>query len=222
MSPENRITMSSFFVFPKSLPSKPFGLSTPEIFTEANDAAYKVDNYFYEYKFARAKFESSKITGFDDFSLQTTDYESFSAEKKFKCTAERAVPESPFMAPFPVLEGHVGTLCDERVPYHLTVREKPVLITARDVERRKASGFFSKNEEIILFGKVLSEDGRGLKTAALRGDFQERLHIGHARKGRCTLISLRVSERALQRTVAAHGKPHHIHAGAIQAEVSSD
>lgn len=34
------------------------------IFDEANTSTYKVNNYFYEYKFARAKFETSKITGF--------------------------------------------------------------------------------------------------------------------------------------------------------------
>lgn len=37
-----------------------------KIYNEANSDSYKTNNYFYEYKFARAKFESSKITGFDD------------------------------------------------------------------------------------------------------------------------------------------------------------
>jgi hypothetical protein len=36
------------------------------LFDDANSSSYKEDNYFYEYKFARAKFESTTITGFDD------------------------------------------------------------------------------------------------------------------------------------------------------------
>ncbi len=37
-----------------------------KIYNEANSDSYKTNNYFYEYKFARAKFESSTIKGFDD------------------------------------------------------------------------------------------------------------------------------------------------------------
>lgn len=41
------------------------------IFTEANDAAYKVDNYFYEYKYARVKYETSRIGDFsEDLSVE--------------------------------------------------------------------------------------------------------------------------------------------------------
>lgn len=36
------------------------------IYSEANDTSYKVDNYFYEYKYARVKYETSKVGDFSE------------------------------------------------------------------------------------------------------------------------------------------------------------
>lgn len=68
------------------------------IFNEANNSSYKTDNFFYEYKYARAKFESSKVGDFSE-DLSKTDAKniySYQWEKDYTSLTSEEKATYPF------------------------------------------------------------------------------------------------------------------------------